>query len=126
MRKLKWHEQKLLKKVDLLAWKSENGRREIEVMRRYHVQDRDDYKKYNKLAGMVSKLCGALRALPGSDAERIEMTRLLSARLYAMGLVNTNSAGIRCVKHCVTSHDSHSYTSFRRRMCRAIESKIEN
>lgn len=97
MRKLKWHEQKLLKKVDLLAWKSENGRREIEVMRRYHVQDRDDYKKYNKLAGMVSKLCGALRALPGSDAERIEMTRLLSARLYAMGLVNTNSAGIRCV-----------------------------
>ncbi len=41
-------------------------------MRRYHIQDRDDYKKYNKLCGMVTKLvrsctrgrgarCGALR-----------------------------------------------------------------
>ena len=25
-------------------------------MRRYHIQDRDDYKKYNKLCGMVTKL----------------------------------------------------------------------
>ena len=25
-------------------------------MRRYHLQDRDDYKKYNKLCGMVTKL----------------------------------------------------------------------
>ena len=96
MRKLKWHEQKLLKKVNLLAWKSEHGRREVEVMRRYHIQDRDDYKKYNKLAGMVSKLCNALRDLPGNDEERQEMTRLLSERLFAMGLVNSATAGIRC------------------------------
>ena len=25
-------------------------------MRRYHIQDRDDYKKYNKLCGLVTKL----------------------------------------------------------------------
>lgn len=95
MRKLKYHEQKLLKKVNLLAWKSEHGRREIEVMRRYHIQDRDDYKKYNKLAGMVSKLCNALRDLPGNDEERREMTMRLSERLFAMGLVNSATAGIR-------------------------------
>ena len=28
-------------------------------MRRYHIQDRDDYKKYNKLCGMVTKLVRA-------------------------------------------------------------------
>jgi U3 small nucleolar ribonucleoprotein protein IMP3 len=41
-------------------------------MRRYHIQDRDDYKKYNKLCGMVTKLVRrrgiaphvALRACP--------------------------------------------------------------
>jgi hypothetical protein len=36
-------------------------------MRRYHIQDRDDYKKYNKLCGMVTKLVrllGARRARP--------------------------------------------------------------
>ena len=28
-------------------------------MRRYHIQDRDDYKKYNKLCGMVTKVRGS-------------------------------------------------------------------
>jgi U3 small nucleolar ribonucleoprotein protein IMP3 len=56
MRKLKFHEKKLLKKVNLYAWKNENNLREIKVMRRYHVQNRDDYVKYNRLCGMVRKV----------------------------------------------------------------------
>ncbi|XP_041015487.1 U3 small nucleolar ribonucleoprotein protein IMP3 isoform X2 [Juglans microcarpa x Juglans regia] len=47
MRKLKFHEKKLLKKVDFLEWKKEHGHREAFVMQRYHVTQRDDYKKYN-------------------------------------------------------------------------------
>jgi len=43
VRKLKFHEQKLLKKVDFLQWKHENNIREIQVMRRYHIQNREDY-----------------------------------------------------------------------------------
>ena len=31
MRQLKFHERKLLKKVDFLQWKSENNHRELEV-----------------------------------------------------------------------------------------------
>lgn len=46
MRKLKFHEKKLLKKVDFLEWKREGGQRENLVMHRYHVTGRDDYKKY--------------------------------------------------------------------------------
>lgn len=49
MRKLKFHEKKLLKKVNFLEWKREGGHREAQVMRRYHVTGRDDYKKYNPL-----------------------------------------------------------------------------
>ena len=45
MRKLKYHEKKLLKKVNFLEWKREGGHREAHVMHRYHVTGRDDYKK---------------------------------------------------------------------------------
>lgn len=45
MRKLKFQEKKLLKKVNFLEWKREEGHREFKVMQRYHVTGRDDYKK---------------------------------------------------------------------------------
>jgi hypothetical protein len=41
MRQLKFHEKKLLKKVNFLTWKTEHNHREAEVMRRYHLGDRD-------------------------------------------------------------------------------------
>jgi len=37
MRKLKFHEQKLLKKVDFLNWKKDGSVRENGVIRRYHI-----------------------------------------------------------------------------------------
>ena len=46
VRKLKFHEKKLLKKVDLVGFKSENNIRVIEVLRRYHIQKREDYTKF--------------------------------------------------------------------------------
>jgi len=45
MRKLKHHEQRLLKKVNFLQWKGEHNLRELEAVRRYHLTDRDDYSK---------------------------------------------------------------------------------
>ena len=41
MRKLKFHEYKLLKKADFLQWKRESNLRETKVLRRYHVQNPD-------------------------------------------------------------------------------------
>lgn len=38
--------------------------REIKILRRYHVQDRDDYMKYNKVAGLITKLSAMLKDLP--------------------------------------------------------------
>ena len=45
MRKLKFHEKKLLKKVDFLQWKSDRTARELQVVRQYMISDRQDYVK---------------------------------------------------------------------------------
>lgn len=37
MRKLKFHEEKLLKKVDFLNWKKDGSVKENAVLRRYHI-----------------------------------------------------------------------------------------
>ncbi len=104
MRTLKHHEHKLLRKVDFLQWKNEHNQRELQVrrclwappcdclfaahscvlkplplpllqvMRRYHIQDRDDYSKYNKLCGMVTKLVATLKRLDARDSTRVELT----------------------------------------------------
>ena len=55
-RKLKYHEQKLLKKVDFLNWKADGNLREVKILRRYHIQDREDYHTYNKICGMITSV----------------------------------------------------------------------
>lgn len=46
VRKLKFHEKKLLKKVDLVSWEVDNNLHEVKVMKRFYVQKREDYTKY--------------------------------------------------------------------------------
>ena len=46
----------------------------LQIMRRYHIQGRDDYKKYSKLCGMVTRLVHFLKKLDASDPARIELT----------------------------------------------------
>ncbi|KAK9845008.1 hypothetical protein WJX74_009628 [Apatococcus lobatus] len=87
MRALKFHERKLLKKVDFLRWKSENNLRELQVMRMYHIQDRDDYKKYNKLCGLVTKTVTIVKRLDPEDPVRIELTDQLLEKLHRMGVL---------------------------------------
>jgi U3 small nucleolar ribonucleoprotein protein IMP3 len=43
-------------------------------MRRYHIQERDDYKKYNKITGMITKMTSLMKQLDPQDATRIEIT----------------------------------------------------
>ena len=87
MRTLKYHEKKLLRKVDLLNYRRENTLREIQIMRKYHVQGRNDYIKYNRLVGKVSKLSAALQKLEAHDPFRIRMTEQLLEKLFHIGLI---------------------------------------
>lgn len=88
MRQLKHHEKKLLRKVDLYSWKGEDNLRVAKVMRRYHIQNRDDYTSYSRICGMVTKLAAKLKTLPADDAFRIAMTDQLLTKLYDMGCIN--------------------------------------
>ncbi|CAH1768310.1 1735_t:CDS:2 [Entrophospora sp. SA101] len=84
VRKLKYHEQKLLKKVDFLQWKNENNLQEIKVIRRYHLQKREDYHKYNKLVGAIKKLTNRISLLDVKDPFRIKQENLLLDKLLKM------------------------------------------
>jgi len=55
-------------------------RRGCQVMRRYHIQDRDDYMKYNKMVGMITKLTNMLKQLDPQDKARVELTDQLLAK----------------------------------------------
>lgn len=92
LRKLQYHERKLLKKVDFLQWKSDQNVREVKILRRYHVQKREDYSKYNRLTGSITKLCHRLRLLDAADPKRLALTQQLLAKLYAMGLIPSKAS----------------------------------
>ncbi len=92
MRKLKEHERKLLKKVDFLQWKRENQHRELQVMRRYHIQNREDYTAYNKITGMVTKLVHTLSKMEPDDPTRIQLTDALLQKMYDMGLIQAKKS----------------------------------
>ncbi|KAF2299402.1 hypothetical protein GH714_031840 [Hevea brasiliensis] len=103
MRKLKFHEQKLLKKVNFLQWKREGDHREANVMHRYHIVERDDYKKYSSLCRMVQKLVSILKQMDPKDPFRVEMTDMLLEKLYNMGVISTRKSLALCDRLSVSS-----------------------
>ncbi|GAV60099.1 Ribosomal_S4 domain-containing protein/S4 domain-containing protein [Cephalotus follicularis] len=103
MRKLKFAEKKLLKKVNFLDWKREGNHREAQVIQRYHVTGRDDYKKYSSLCRMVQKLVSILKQIDPRDPFRIEMTDMLLEKLYNMGVLATRKSLALCDRLSVSS-----------------------
>ena len=91
VRKLKFHEQKLLKKVDFGTWKSDKNGKENLLMLRYHIRKRVDYTKYNKLSREIRKLSEKIARLERDDPFKSEATATLLSKLYAMGLTNNTS-----------------------------------
>jgi U3 small nucleolar ribonucleoprotein protein IMP3 len=92
MRKLKHHEQKLLRKHSFLEWKGEDNVREIKILRRYRISNRDDYVQYNKVAGLITALAAKLKQLPPTNAFRVRATEQLLVKLFQMGVINTASS----------------------------------
>lgn len=103
MRPLKHHEQKLLKKVDLYSWKGDANIREAKVIRRYHLQDRSDYTSYDRIRGMVTRLCAKIKTLPAEDSFRIAMTDQLLEKLFNMGVINDRSSLHKAEKMTVSA-----------------------
>jgi|EP00979_Chaetoceros_neogracilis_P018416 U3 small nucleolar ribonucleoprotein protein IMP3 len=92
MRDLKYHEQKLLRKVSLYSWKGEENIKTAKIMRRYHIQKREDYIAYNRICGHIQSLSAKLKTLKPDDPFRIAMTDQLLDKMFNMGLVTTKKS----------------------------------
>mmetsp|Transcript_27435 Transcript_27435/g.64076 ORF Transcript_27435/g.64076 Transcript_27435/m.64076 type:complete len:184 (+) Transcript_27435:77-628(+) len=103
MRKLKHHEQKLLKKVNFYDWKKDRNVKVADILRKFQIEDREDYTKYNKLRNLVDKCAAQLKKLKQDDPDRIKMTEILIDKLYSMGLLNKQQ-GLEDVLKLNASH----------------------
>ncbi|XP_019393645.1 PREDICTED: U3 small nucleolar ribonucleoprotein protein IMP3 [Crocodylus porosus] len=100
VRKLKFHEQKLLKRLDLVSWEAAGGgTAELRVLRRYRLPRREDYTRYNQLSRAVRALARRLRDLgsaPAHAAFRARCTAALLGKLQALGLVSSARSLEQC------------------------------
>jgi U3 small nucleolar ribonucleoprotein protein IMP3 len=55
LRKLKYHEKKLLKKTDFLDWRKENNLRESAIVAKYGLSDREEYLKVCTIGGSAAQ-----------------------------------------------------------------------
>ncbi|KAF2102096.1 hypothetical protein NA57DRAFT_34359 [Rhizodiscina lignyota] len=93
VRKLKHHEQKLLRKVDFTTYKSDNNHRDAAIIRRYHLQNPNDYTSYNKICGSLRHLAHRLSNLDPSDPVRRKQEELMLEKLFDMGILGTGGGG---------------------------------
>ncbi|CAO1410311.1 unnamed protein product [Diamesa serratosioi] len=89
VRKLKYHEEKLLKKTDFLTWKLDNNLHEVKVMRKYNIHKREDYTTYNKMSREIRTLAEKISAIDPKHPFRTETSGLLLEKLYVLGLIPT-------------------------------------
>ena len=86
MRQLKWHEQKLLKKVNFAYWKRDDNLREWQAIQRYKIT-REEYWRYNRLVRNTHKMCHAIMKLEQNDEYRVRTTQELLDKLWNMALI---------------------------------------
>ncbi|KAK3325439.1 U3 small nucleolar ribonucleoprotein IMP3 [Apodospora peruviana] len=101
VRKLKFSEQKLLRKTDFINYKQDNQHRDHDVARRYMIQKPEDYHKYNRLCGSLRQLAHRLSLLPPDNEVRRKHEKLLLDKLYDMGILSSKSK-LSQVEHNVT------------------------
>lgn len=65
-------------------------------MRRYHIQDREDYVKYNKLCGSLRGLIHKISLLPAQDPFRSRKEGEILDKLYDMGILGELGLSVMC------------------------------
>ena len=91
-RKLKHHEEKLLRKHDFLLYPKEKRSHEGLVIRKFGLTQREDYTFYNKLSGLIRSLVNLLRYLPSNSPVRLQVTQQLLGKLYQIGIINSTGS----------------------------------
>ncbi|CAG0914032.1 unnamed protein product [Notodromas monacha] len=117
MRQLKFAEKKLLKKVDFISWEVDNNLHEVKVLRRYGIQKREDYTKYNKLSRETRELARKIKEIDPKDPKRAIFSAALLDKLYSLGLIPTKWNLDQC--------DEVNASSFCRRRLPVIMVKLQ-
>lgn len=86
VRKLKFHEEKLLKRVDFYEWDEDKGHTESKIIQRFHLQNRGDYSKYYKLCSEIRKFAYTASKLDSKDPVRLKHEELILNKLEDMGI----------------------------------------
>ncbi|KAF5276884.1 hypothetical protein FQA39_LY06435 [Lamprigera yunnana] len=89
VRKLKFHEQKLLKKVDFISWEVDNNIKKVKILKKYYIQKQEDYSKYNKLARSIRELGRKIKEVDPKHPFRTHCSAQLLEKLYVLGLIQT-------------------------------------
>lgn len=103
VRKLKFHEKKLLKKVDFMSWEVDNNLSEVKVMKKYYVQKREDYTRYNKMSRGIRTVAHMIKDLDPKSPERASLTNELLENLHSCGLIPTKRNLELCEKVTASS-----------------------
>jgi U3 small nucleolar ribonucleoprotein protein IMP3 len=102
MRELKFHEKKLLKRVNFLEWKSTNTTREHLVIAKYQLRDREDYAVYHRIVSKIRNLAEGLARLKETEEVKVAITKKLIGKLYSIGIIG-NKRLMDCTKVTVSS-----------------------
>lgn len=55
VRKLKPHEQKLLKKTNFLSWAADGFGKDVKIVKKFYIKKREHYALYTRLSAEVSR-----------------------------------------------------------------------
>ncbi|GAM85664.1 hypothetical protein ANO11243_036710 [Dothideomycetidae sp. 11243] len=105
VRKLKHHEQKLLRKVDFINYPKDEKHQASAVLRRYGVSNQADYTSYNRLCGKLRQMAHRLSLLPPDSDFRRKHEDLLMEKLWDIGILGSGGGGkgkLSDVEHKVT------------------------
>jgi U3 small nucleolar ribonucleoprotein protein IMP3 len=86
-RRLKYHEHKLLRQHDFLQYEQDTWH-EPYCITKYHLTDREDYRRYLRLVGLIRGLLTQLRYLPSDSKVRLQITQELVRKVYDMALIH--------------------------------------
>lgn len=93
VRKFKHHEQKLLKKVDFLDWKIDNIHEQT-IAGRFKMERREDYVKYNKICGHVTRLAHLVSLLDPNDPFRQRVAQQILEKMFSAGFISSINGGL--------------------------------
>lgn len=94
VRKLKAHEQRLLRRVDFINFPGKDAdHRQSAVARRYSLSNPADYTSYNRLAGNIRQLAHRIALLNPDSPTRRKLEDALLEKLHDMGLLGIGGGG---------------------------------